>query len=114
MSAEAILSTLELYKRTICMLNSKSLLNIKSLCVYYKTNDLKNSTIKLYLFSTPKKIIVFDEINSKLRHACSKTHEYMANRPTYRFKKNWCSTSKSDHGDKTLTMQRFKTTKWSL
>ena len=54
------------------MLNSKSLLNIKSLCVYYKTNDLKNSTIKLYLFSTPKKIFVFDEINSKLRHACSK------------------------------------------
>jgi hypothetical protein len=69
------------------MLNSKSLLNIKSLCACYKTNDLKNSAIKLYLFSTPKKIFVFDEINSKLRCACSKAHENMANRPTYRFKK---------------------------
>ena len=69
------------------MLNSKSLLNIKSLCAYYKIKDLKNSAIKLYLFSTPKKIFVFDEINLKLRHVGPKTHENMAIRPTYRFRK---------------------------
>lgn len=44
------------------MSNSKSLLNIKSLCAYYKTNDLKNSAIKLYLFSTPKKIFVLTKL----------------------------------------------------